>query len=91
MTSEIIIYSKDYCPYCKRAKALLTAKGVSFTELDIVDKEALTREMIEKSGGRRTVPQIFIGEVHVGGASDLFELDEAGKLDELLKTINTAT
>lgn len=90
MTSEIIIYSKDYCPYCKRAKALLTEKGVSFTELDIAGKDALTREMIEKSGGRRTVPQIFIGEIHVGGASDLFELEEAGKLDPLLKTIHTA-
>ncbi len=90
MTTEIIIYSKDYCPYCKHAKALLTKKGVSFTEFDILDKEVLTREMIEKSGGRRTVPQIFIGGFHVGGASDLFELEEAGKLDELLKTVKTA-
>ena len=85
MTDKITLYTKDYCPYCKRAKALLKAKGVSFTEFDIVDNEALTAEMIQRSGGRRTVPQIFIGEHHIGGASDMFDLDSQGKLDPLLK------
>lgn len=89
MSQDIIIYSKDYCPYCKRAKALIKAKGYDFTEYDIVNDAALTAEMIERSGGRRTVPQIFIGDVHVGGASDLFELESQGKLDALLETVKT--
>ncbi len=83
--SPIELYTKDYCPYCKRAKALLTRKGVSFTEFDIQTSPALVEEMITRSAGRRTVPQIFIGDYHVGGASDLFELDRQGKLDRLLK------
>lgn len=82
--SEIIIYSKDVCPYCVRAKALLERKNVSFTEIKITDE--ITRdEMIKKSGGRLTVPQIFIDEKHIGGYDDLRALDVAGKLDELLK------
>ena len=85
MTPEIILYTKDYCPYCKRAKALLRSKGVTFTDYDIVESPELTAEMIERAGGRRTVPQIFIGDHHVGGASDLFELDAAGQLDVLLE------
>ena len=90
MSKTITLYSKDYCPYCKRAKALLTAKGFTYTDYDIVDNPQLTAEMIERSGGRRTVPQIFIGDVHVGGASDLFDLDDAGKLDPLLASLKTA-
>ncbi|WP_371397475.1 glutaredoxin 3 [Fretibacter rubidus] len=90
MTNTIILYSKDYCPYCKRAKALLTAKGVTYTDFDIVDNPALTAEMIARSGGRRTVPQIFIGDTHVGGASDLFDLEDAGKLDALLAPVLAA-
>jgi len=84
MTKSIIIYSKSYCPYCKNAKALLTAKGVSFTEFEITDNSTLTTEMVERSG-RHTVPQIFIGDVHVGGSDDLVELDAAGGLDPLLE------
>jgi len=84
MTKSIIIYSKSYCPYCKNAKALLTAKGVTFTEFEITDDTALTAEMVERSG-RHTVPQIFIGDVHVGGSDDLVELDAAGGLDPLLE------
>ena len=82
--AEVIIYSKDYCPYCVRAKTLLTRKGAKFREIDISRDEALQKEMIEKSGGRRSVPQIFIGGKHVGGSDDLHALDSAGKLDALL-------
>lgn len=85
MTPQITLYTKSYCPYCKRAKALLTAKGVSFTEFEISDSPELTEEMIKRSNGRRTVPQIFIGEQHIGGASDMFALDAKGGLDPLLK------
>jgi glutaredoxin 3 len=82
----ITIYTKDYCPYCVKAKALLKQKGVedSITEIDITHDEALQKEMIEKSGGKRTVPQIFIGDTHVGGCDDLYALNNAGKLDSLL-------
>lgn len=82
--SKIIIYSKDVCPYCVRAKALLEKKNASFTEIKITD-EIIRDEMIKKSGGRLTVPQIFIDEKHIGGYDDLRALDVAGKLDELLK------
>lgn len=81
---EIIVYSKEVCPYCVRAKALLQRKGAAFTEIKITDDKT-KEEMIKKSGGRMTVPQIFIGEKHIGGCDDLYALDAAGKLDELLK------
>lgn len=82
--TEIILYIKDYCPYCKQAKALLRQKGVEFIEYDIQHDPALVTAMINRSGGRRTVPQIFIGDTHVGGASDLFELNAKGGLDPIL-------
>ena len=85
MTKSIVIYSKDYCPYCKMAKALLNQKGVAFTEYEVSEDAALMAEMIERSGGGRTVPQIFIGDVHVGGGTDLVALNRAGGLDPLLK------
>lgn len=81
---KIIIYSKDPCPYCVRAKNLLQRKDAKFTEIKITD-DKIKVEMIEKSGGRMTVPQIFIDEKHIGGCDDLYALDAAGKLDELLK------
>jgi glutaredoxin 3 len=81
---KIIIYSKDPCPYCVRAKNLLRRKGAEFTEIKITSDE-IKSEMIAKSGGRMTVPQIFIDEKHIGGCDDLHALDAAGKLDELLK------
>ena len=84
MQPEITIYSKDYCPYCRHAKALLNSKGVSFTEYEVSEGPARFAEMLQRSNGGRTVPQIFIGELHVGGATDMFALDEAGKLDPLL-------
>jgi len=83
MTKSIVLYTKGYCPFCKSAKALLTYKGVSFTEFEITGDDALTAEMVKRSG-RYTVPQIFIGDVHVGGGSDLAELEAAGGLDPLL-------
>ena len=84
MQPEITIYSKDYCPYCRHAKALLNSKGVSFTEYEVSEDPERFAEMLQRSNGGRTVPQIFIGELHVGGATDMFALDEAGKLDPLL-------
>ncbi|PCI23127.1 MAG: thioredoxin-disulfide reductase [SAR324 cluster bacterium] len=80
-----IIYSKDYCPYCDKAKELLKSKGVAYEEIRI-DLEVEQKDiMIERSGGRRTVPQIFIEDFHVGGCDELFELDAQGKLDDLLE------
>ena len=80
---KVIIYSKDPCPYCVKAKMLLARKKVDFTEIKITS-DALREEMIAKSGGRMTVPQIFIGEQLVGGCDDLYALEAAGKLDEML-------
>ncbi len=79
------MYKTPICPYCHRAKALLGDKGVSdIEEIDISKDAALRDEMLEVSGGRKTVPQIFIGDTHVGGFDDLYALDKDGKLDALL-------
>ncbi|MFO0389058.1 MAG: glutaredoxin 3 [Alphaproteobacteria bacterium] len=83
--AEVVIYSKDYCPYCVKAKNLLKQKGQIFREIDITHDEKLQQEVVTRSGGRRTVPQIFVGDTHVGGFDDLAALDKAGKLDALLK------
>lgn len=83
--SNIIIYSGPFCPYCVRAKNLLTKKGASFQEIDVTSNPNLRDEMIEKSNGRRTIPQIFINDHHIGGFDDLYALDKAGKLDPLLE------
>ncbi|MCE3255087.1 MAG: grxC [Rickettsiaceae bacterium] len=82
--SKIIIYTTDYCPYCVRAKSLLQRKNAAFEEIKIIDDQ-MREEMIKKSGGRRTVPQIFINNIHIGGCDDLHNLDREGKLDDLLK------
>jgi len=82
--TEITIYTTQSCPYCVRAKALLTRKGAAFHEIDVSMDSALRQEMTQLSGGRRTVPQIFINGRHVGGSDDLAALDQAGKLDALL-------
>ena len=79
----VTVYTTNYCPYCVRAKDLLKRKGVSFSEVSVED-DAVRAAMVERAGGRRTVPQIFIGETHVGGFDDLYALDKAGKLDPLL-------
>lgn len=85
--SSVTIYTKDYCPYCTKAKSLLERKGVNdFEEIDITHSEKLQAEMISKSGGRKTVPQIFIGSTHVGGCDDLYSLEKDGKLSNLLAT-----
>lgn len=81
---DVVIYTKDYCPYCKRAKMLLAQKGVEFKEFDLVQQPDLKAKMVELAGGRTTVPQIFIGDTHVGGCDDLFALESSGKLDPLL-------
>ena len=78
------IYTTRLCPYCNTAKALLRRKGVSFTEIDLIGNWERRDEMIKRANGRMTVPQIFIGPVHVGGSDDLHALDRAGKLDALL-------
>ncbi len=80
----VTIYTKEICPYCVKAKHLLQRKNAKFVEIKITD-DATREEMIKKSGGRMTVPQIFIGDLHIGGCDDLYESEAAGKLDELLK------
>ncbi len=83
--SKVTIYTTDHCPYCIKAKNLLKRKGVNdFAEIDVTHSDDLTQEMIKKSGGRKTVPQIFIGDTHVGGCDDLHALESAGKLSALL-------
>ncbi len=82
--APVTIYTRQGCGYCSRAKALLTSKGVAFTEHDATGNPALRQEMIDRSHGGMTFPQIFIGETHVGGCDDLHALDRAGKLDALL-------
>ncbi len=81
---QVRIYTTPFCPYCARAKALLSRKGVTFEEVDVYMDAGAREEMVEKSSGRQTVPQIFIGEHHVGGCDDLQALDRAGELDLLL-------
>jgi glutaredoxin 3 len=82
--SPVLIYTKNFCPYCDAAKDLLQRKKVIFTEIS-VDGDPLARaRMAERAAGRSSVPQIFIGETHVGGCDELYALDGAGKLDPLL-------
>ena len=81
---RIIIYTTPICPYCVRAKALLKKKGAVFEEIDVFMNVEARREMEKNAGGRYTVPQIFIGERHVGGCDDLYALERAGELDPLL-------
>jgi glutaredoxin 3 len=78
------MYMTGWCPYCQRAKQLLTGKNVAFKEIDVDDDARLREEMTERSG-RRTVPQIFIGDRHVGGFDDLYALDGTGELDRLIQ------
>ncbi len=81
---KVVVYSTRVCPYCERAKSLLNRKGVKFKEFKIDQDMSLMQEMVERSK-RRTVPQIFIDDYHVGGYDDMAELDSTGKLDQLLK------
>lgn len=82
--AKVTIYTTMLCPYCLMAKQLLKRKGVSYEEVDVTGKSGLRYEMTVKAGGRSTVPQIWIGETHVGGCDDLYELDRTGELDRML-------
>ena len=81
---QVEIYTSPYCGYCHAAKRLLDAKGVKFREFDVTTSNDLRAEMNQRSNGGRTVPQIFIGEYHVGGCDELYALERAGKLDAAL-------
>ncbi|MBS3798402.1 MULTISPECIES: glutaredoxin 3 [unclassified Pseudoalteromonas] len=82
--SDVVLYSKDYCPFCQRAKALLDKKGVTYTEYDIGLQPELRDEMIARANGGYTVPQIFIGDQHIGGCDDMMALEARGELNALL-------
>jgi glutaredoxin 3 len=84
VTARVEIYTRDYCGYCSRAKALLESKRVPFTEYRAGDDPEKRREMIQRSHGGSTYPQVFINGRHVGGSDDIFDLDRAGQLDALL-------
>ncbi|HEX2134295.1 MAG TPA: glutaredoxin 3 [Microvirga sp.] len=83
--APITMYTRSWCPYCTAAKRLLQQKGLAFTEIDIEERAGARQEMIQKAGGRTSVPQIFIGERHVGGCDDLYALEDRGQLDGLLR------
>ena len=85
MSAHVIVYSTAVCPYCVRAERLLEAKGVTGIEKIRVDLDPEQRMLMMQKTGRRTVPQIYVGETHVGGFDDLYALDQAGRLDSLLK------
>lgn len=82
--ASVTIYTRQFCGYCVAAKRLLDRKGVSYAEHDATGAPALKQEMIQRSGGRTTFPQIFIGDLHVGGCDDLHDLEARDKLDALL-------
>lgn len=82
--TNIIVYSGPNCPYCDRAKALLNKKGVAFTDYNVKADAEKFAEMLSRSGGRRTIPQIFIADKHIGGCDDLYALEQAGSLNALL-------
>jgi glutaredoxin 3 len=84
VTAPVTMYTKSWCPYCERARELLRRKGVAFQEIDIETQAGQREDMIRRCA-QYTVPQIFIGERHVGGSDDLYELDAAGGLDRLLQ------
>ena len=83
--SDVVIYATKLCPYCQMAKALLDRKGVAYSEVDVTRKPTIRAEMTEKAGGRQTVPQIWIGDTHVGGCDELFELERKSLLDDMLE------
>jgi len=84
MAKPVVLYTTRYCPYCIRAKHLLTSKGVDYQEIAVDGEPQLREEMIQKSG-RYTVPQIWIGEEHVGGCDELYLLERQGRLDTMLQ------
>jgi glutaredoxin 3 len=86
--TRVVLYTTPYCGYCRAAKHLLGKKGVTFTEIDVSEDMERRREMIARAFGRRTVPQIFINDTHVGGYHELAELERVAKLDALLAEID---
>jgi glutaredoxin 3 len=90
VTARVEIYTREYCGYCTRAKALLAGKGVAFTEYRVGDEPDRRREMIQRSHGGATYPQIFINGRHVGGSDDIHDLDMQGSLDPLLAEVAAA-
>ncbi|CAO4134523.1 glutaredoxin 3 [Methylorubrum extorquens] len=80
----VTIYTTAWCPYCSAAKSLLREKGVSFSEIDVEKTAGSRATMVQRAGGRTSVPQIFVGDRHVGGCDDLYALERAGDLDPLL-------
>ena len=82
--ADVTIYTRQFCPYCTRAVSLLKSKNVNFNEIDAGMDAQKKAEMVERSGGGRTFPQIFIGDKHIGGCDDMMALEKAGKLDSLL-------
>jgi glutaredoxin 3 len=84
MAVQVDIYTTPTCGYCRMAKQLLTRKNVAYREIDVASDAARRAEMMSRSGGGRTVPQIFIGDTHVGGCDDLYALNDEGGLDRLL-------
>ena len=78
------VYTTTYCGYCDRAKSLLRRKGVEYEEIDVTGDDEMRMKLVEMSGGMRTVPQIWVGDTHVGGFDNLSELDRSGKLDTML-------
>lgn len=83
-TPQIVIYTKSYCPYCVKAKRLFQGKGLDYTEIDVENNATLLQEMLSKSLGSKTVPQIFFGDKHIGGCDDLYALEESGELDKII-------
>ena len=82
--ANVELYTTPICPYCIAAKDLLKHKGITFTEINVMGDPEKRREMVDRAGGRMTVPQIFINSTHVGGCEDLYDLDSEGKLDPML-------
>ncbi|WBU63255.1 glutaredoxin 3 [Paracoccus aerodenitrificans] len=82
--AKVEIYTTPTCPFCRAAKQLLDKKGVGYQEIDVSRDASLREKMMERANGRRTVPQIFIDDKHIGGSDDLRAMDQAGKLDPLL-------
>ena len=82
--AEVVMYSSPFCGFCFRAKRLLESKGVAYEDIDVMLDPSRRSEMLERAGGRTTVPQIFIGDRHIGGSDELAALEQAGELDRLL-------
>lgn len=85
LMAKVQVYITDYCPYCVKAKMLLDAKGVNYETIDVTGDDEMRLKLVEMSGGRKTVPQIFIDDKPIGGFDDMNTLNEKGELDNLLK------